>query len=474
MDFRQWVNSVEDIGQIKTVTGADLETEIGVLTSLFQKEMEGPALLFDEIPGYPPGYRIVTNTMTSIKRIALTLGFSHDLKGLELIAKIREQLTQLRPLPLSWDQQGPLTENVLQGNDIDLMKIPVPKLHDGDGGRYLGTGCIVIMKDPETGWVNVGTYRVMRSDARTCTIHIVTGRHGWMIRNKYWQAGKPCPVAIATGVDPLLYLLSGMEMPWDANEMELAGGWRGESLNVIPGPTTGLPIPANAEFAVEGFMTSGKMLPEGPFGEWRGYYSKPGGEEPSIDISCMMHRHAPILVTSAPCIPPSDTTYPRGFFRAALVWHQLSQAGVPGITGCWILPSGGDRSLLVVRMKQLHPGHSKQVGMMAAFAPAFNYGGVMVVLVDDHIDITNLEQLFWALATSFNPDRGIEVIDGTWGNPLFKGQSSTPAGFSSRVIINATIPWENKDKVPALINPDPKLIEQVKHKWSDLFEIGGR
>jgi 4-hydroxy-3-polyprenylbenzoate decarboxylase len=408
--------------------------------------------------------------MTSAGSLAFTLRLPLDLQGLSLVKAIKERWQQVRPLPFQQVATGPVADNVFRDKDVDLFSLPVPRLHELDGGRYLGTACVVIMRDPDSGWINIGTYRVMQSDARTCTIHIVKGRHGWNIRNKYWQKNMSCPVVIAIGGDPLLYLMSSMELPWNENEMEWAGGWRGEPLAVMPGPVTGLPVPADAEIAVEGFMPPGKVLPEGPFGEWRGFYSKPGIEEPVIDVAALMHRHHPIMVASVPGIPPSDTTYPRGIFRAALVWHQLEKADVPGITGCWIVPWGGDRPTLVVSLKQLYPGHSRQVGMMAACCPAFNYGGVIVMVVDSDIDISSLEQIFWALSTRFRPEQDIHMIPEVWGNPVFRGGSSFPLGLSSRVVFDATVPWENLAKMPPLVRPSEDLARRIRKKWQHILD----
>ena len=218
-------------------------------------------------------------------------------------------------------------------------------------------------------------------------------------------------------------------------------------------------------------MPPGKERSEGPFGEWRGFYSRPGAEEPVFEVASLMHRHNPILVASVPRVPPSDTTYPRGFLRAAMVWHQLEQAHVPGINGCWIVPWGGDRTMLTISLKQLYPGHAKQLGMMAASCPAFNYGGVIVVVLDSDIDITSPEQIFWSLSTRLRPDQGIHIIPGVWGNPVFKGHSSFPSGLSSRVVLDATIPWENLSSVPPLVRPSQKWAKHIKAKWPHLFHI---
>jgi len=473
VDLRAWIEEVKARGDLGEITGADADREIGVMADLLQERMEGQALLFREIPGYPPEHRILTNTMCSVRRLAYTLGLPSGLEGMPLVAAIKDGWDRVQPVHLNWVEKGPVQENFTQGDEVDLLTLPVPRLHELDGGRYLGTGCVVIMQDPESNWINVGTYRVMVSDARTCMIHIVEGRHGGYIRNKYWAKGEACPIVIASGGDPLLYLLASMELPWGENEMEWAGGWRGEAMTVVRGPKTGLPVPAAAEIALEGFLPPDKKRSEGPFGEWRGYYSAAGKEEPVVEVASLLHRDDPILLASVPRVPPNDTTYPRGFLRAALVWHQLTQAMVPGITGCWIMPWGGDRPFLTVSVQQLYPGHARQAGLMAANCPAFNYGGVVVVVMDSDIDITNHEQVFWALSTRLNPDKDFQVLPGTWGNPVFRGAGGETPGFSSRVVIDATIPWENRKKIPPLTKPSPEWAQRVRTKWPQFFARKG-
>jgi UbiD family decarboxylase len=469
VDLRAWIEAIKANHDLEEVTGAREDTEVGVLADLLQEHMEGPAVLFRGIPDFPSGYGILTNTMISIRRLSHTLRLPRGLERLSLVKAIKDRWDQAKPLPVRWVEEGPIKENYQEKADVNLFSLPIPKLHELDGGRYLGTGCVVIMKDPDSGWINVGTYRVMLSDAHTCAMHIVKFRHGWHIRNKYWAKGEPCPVVIATGGDLLLYLMASMELPWGENEMEWTGGWREKPMAVIRGPVTGLPIPADAEIAIEGFLPPNLVKPEGPFGEWRGYYSASGREEPGVEVASLLHRHDPILVASVPRIPPNDTTYPRGFLRAALVWHQLEQARVPGITGCWVIPWGGDRPFLTVSVTPLYPGHAKQVGMLAANCPAFNYGGVVVLVMESDIDITSPEQIFWCLSTRLNPERDLHVIPGVWGNPAFGGHAAQPQGVSSRVVIDATIPWEERKKVPPLTRPSHEWAQRVKSRWPHLF-----
>src|SRR6476646_9336594 len=184
-DLRNWMERVDAIGELSRVSGADAASEIGGLVDLSQERMGNPALLFDEIPGYPAGHRLVANVITSYPRLALTLGLPPEFGPKELVSAWRTQLKDREPRPAELVERGPVLEHVLRGGEIDATRFPAPVWHEGDGGRYIGTGCIVVMRDPDTGWVNSGTYRVQAHDDKTLGIYISPGKHGRMIREKY-------------------------------------------------------------------------------------------------------------------------------------------------------------------------------------------------------------------------------------------------------------------------------------------------
>jgi len=207
---------------------------------------------------------------------------------------------------------GPLLENTYQGKDIDLLKIPTPKWHELDGGHYMGTACMVIMKDPDTDWINYGAYRVQVHDRNVASVMTSKGKHGNLIMQRYRERKQPCPVAVVVGMHPALFAVAGLEMPYGANEYDLAGGLLGEAVEIIKGPKTGLPIPANAEIAFEGFIHPDDLIDEGPLGEWTGYYAGGSHKEPAIRVETFWHRNDPILLGAVPAVPPNDDTFYRG------------------------------------------------------------------------------------------------------------------------------------------------------------------
>ena len=168
-DLRVWLADMEAAGEIMHVRGADREREIGGIVDIYQRKIGNPALLFDHIPGYPKGYRILANILTSIRRINMTVGNPADATEIELVRYWRKYMKDAKTIPPVTVAHGALLENVKTGDDIDLFAIPVPRWHEHDGGYYIGTGDMVVMRDPDTGWINYGAYRVQAQARDTAT-----------------------------------------------------------------------------------------------------------------------------------------------------------------------------------------------------------------------------------------------------------------------------------------------------------------
>jgi UbiD family decarboxylase len=186
-------------------------------------ERFGPALLFDNIKGYAQGFRVSTNLMHHEIGQKLAFGFPEEMSKLECVANWKEKLSKFEPIAPVQVKDGPIKENVLKGEDIDIYKFPAPKWHTLDGGRYIGTGVITVTRDPDEGWVNFGTYRVMIQDKTTLAFYASPGKHATITREKYWAMGKPCPVAMCFRQDPLLFDLSTISLPWGISEYDMAG-----------------------------------------------------------------------------------------------------------------------------------------------------------------------------------------------------------------------------------------------------------
>ncbi|HEY1297955.1 MAG TPA: UbiD family decarboxylase [Chloroflexota bacterium] len=475
-DLREWIERIDAIGELTRVDGADTSTDIGGLTDMFQWDMGNPALLFDRIAGFPSGFRVLSNVLTSLKRVALSLDLPIDSTPTELVLAWRDKLEHMQPRPVQDVGSGPVLSNQLHDADVDVTRFPAPVWHAKDGGAYIGTGDIVIMRDPDTGWINAGTYRVQVHDERTLGLYISSGKHGRLIRDKYWQRGQACPVAVSVGHDPLLLLLGGLEVDYGTNEYDVAGGVRNAALEVVSGPRTGLPIPASAEIVFEGEIPPDELHEEGPFGEWAGYYASGRKPEPIINVQSVLYRDDPIVLGCIPGKPPNDNTFFRSPLRSALIWNELERAGVPGIVGVWSHEAGGGRLMNIVSIRQMYPGHAKQVGAAMASCHAGAYANRWVIVVDDDIDPTDTNEVLWALCTRTDVVDDVDVLRRCWSTGLdpmaYGGQSGV--FFNNRMIIDACRPFERLKTFPTLARADAQEAATLRTRWSELFGADGK
>ena len=451
-DLRKWIEEADKLGEIKRVQGLSWQQDIGLVSEMATHDDSAPCFVFEDVPGTIPGSRVLTNFFNG-KRKNMTLGFPVDLSRVELSEGFRVHYTSdMKRIPPKEVATGPVMANVMTGDTIDVTKFPAPQWHSKDGGRYIGTGCYNIMRDPDTGWINCGTYRVMIHDAKTLGFYISPGKHGRQIRDKYKARGERMPVVTVCGGDPMSFLMGCSEIPQGVNELEVVGGMRGSPVEVIKGPVTGLPIPANAEIVIEGFVDPGNERIEGPFGEWTGYYASDLRPEPVIDIQAIYYRDEPILLGCVPERPPDEICRYRAIVRSALLRDNIEKAGVPAVKAAWAHEIGNARLLLAVAITQRYPGHAKQAGHIATMCHVAAYCGRYTVVVDDDIDVSNLDEVMWALLTRSDPATSIEIIRGAWSTPLdprIEPERRAVGDYTnSRAVIDACRPWHWRDKFP--------------------------
>jgi UbiD family decarboxylase len=477
-DLREFIAAARAIGQVKEIHGAHWDLEIGALTEMFAYREIPPLLLFDRIPDHSPKLRVASNLINHPARSGLCVGMPPDVSKIETVRKWRELLKGVTPIPPRTVTDGPVLENRRTGDEIDMTLFPTPRWHELDGGRYIGTACCVITGDPDDGWVNMGIYRVQLHDRATLGLYVSPGHHARIIREKFWEKGKNCPVVVTFGQDPLLWLVAGQSIPYGVSELDYAGGLRQAPVDVIRGEKTGLPIPSTAEIAIEGEVPppSEQSHVEGPFGEWPGYYAHGARTEPVIRVQALYHRTDPILTGSPPLKPPMLTFgVPIG---AAAIWNYLEKADVPDVRGVWSFVGGsapgGGAPFLVVSVKQRYHGHAQQAGIAALGCRAGNYHGRFIVVVDEDIDPTDLGEVIWAISTRCDPKTAISVIDGCWSTPLDPAMhpDKRDAGefVNSRAILNACRPYSWKDRFPPVNSLSPELKKRMSEKWKKELE----
>jgi UbiD family decarboxylase len=474
-DLRDWLKTVDGMGQLKTVRGASADLEIGVISEI-NGQRRGPVLLFDEIPGFRNGFRILTGSIVNASRLALTLG-CHDIQSdHELVSALERQMHEFERNAANYDAlvipRGPVLQHCYRGQEINLLELPAPRWHEHDGGKYLGTGCIVITKDPDTGRVNFGSYRLMLHDQKTVTLHISPAHHGAINIKKYHERGQAAPVAVSLGHHPLYLVISGMGIPYPISEYNYLGAVMGKPASVIEGEVTGLPIPASSEIAFEGFCPADEYRDEGPFGEYTGYYASGRGKEPIIELQALYHRDDPINLGAAPNRPPHDYSYVLSLMKSVSVKESLVKDGIPDVKGVWYHEAAGVNFFVVVSIRQRYPGHARQAAYVAAQCQAAgNHLGRYVVVVDDDIDPANLDEVIWAIGTRSNPEKDFDIIRNAYASPLdpIYPKQADKVFFGARAIIDACRPYDWIRDFPKVAQASPDLKRKVLDKWQELL-----
>jgi 4-hydroxy-3-polyprenylbenzoate decarboxylase len=288
------------------VDGAHWDGEMGAINHMLTEKSRGnaPAILFDNVPGYPQGFRTLYGQLSSARRIALTLGLPLEYeRKVDVVQNYHARMQDLKPLPPRFVNDGPIFENVVEGDDVDVLKFPVPRHHELDTARFIGTADCVMTQDPDTGWFNLGAYRSQVYDGKTVGCQITEGKHGRIHRDKYFERGQPMKVVILCGQDPLLFMLSSSPLP-EVGEMDIAGGLRGEPSTWCVGPT-GFPIPADCRNRDRRRDGAGQVKPE--VRSANGWATTPRHAGAPCQREDDPHRNDPIL-TCAPQHKPVDET----------------------------------------------------------------------------------------------------------------------------------------------------------------------
>jgi 4-hydroxy-3-polyprenylbenzoate decarboxylase len=244
-------------------------------------------------------------------------------------------------------------------------------------------------------------------------------------------------------------------------------------MKVVRGKVTGIPIPANAELVLEGYVDPNKRRKEGPFGEWTGYYASDVRDEPVMEIKAIYHRDNPIILGCPPQRPPDEIARYRAITRSALLRQNIAKAGIPDVKAVWAHEVGGARMLLGVAITQRYPGHAKQAGHIAAMCHVGAYAGRYVVVVDDDIDVSNLEELMWAVVSRSDPATSIDIITNAWSTPLdprITPEQREQGDFTnSRAIIDACRPYEFRDVFPLVVGGSPELLARTRARWAEIL-----
>jgi len=466
-----WMQVVESIGELKRIKAqVDCDLEMGTITYMAGKTVGGPALLFENIKDHPGGRLLFNPFGSSLNRVAISIRETPTKDSLGLIRTLSEKMKK-RVAPVTVDAKAAeVNRNVVSGDKVDVTKFPAPKMWPLDGGSYIGTADSVITVNPEDGRVNLGTYRQMVQGPKQVGFYSSPGKDATLDKQRWWDRGEPAPVAAVYGLDPLLFLVSSTTFPKDVSEYEFAGGINGSPIEIFKSDVTGLPLPAHAELIIEGYAYPGRTAPEGPFGEFTGYYGRPGGATPYIDIKTIRHRDDPVITSALMSDGWSNECgLMWAMAKAAKVWTDLNAMGVPGIRGVWSPPEAAGWGMTVVSIKQQYAGHAAQVGALAAQCMGGAYFTKYVVVVDDDVDPTDLGEVVWAMVTRSRPSASIDIQRETWStylDPSLNPPEIRPWG--SKCVINACKEYKYIKTFSRRSLLKKEVYESVCARWNEL------
>jgi 4-hydroxy-3-polyprenylbenzoate decarboxylase len=284
---------------------------------------------------------------------------------------------------------------------------------------------------------------------------------------------KAMPVAIGIGMDPVLPLTFLAPMPAQTSEYDVAGGLRGEAIDLVKCQTLDLEVPASAEIVIEGEIPPDERRMEGPFGEWTGHYGGKPGPRPVIHVHCVTHRNDPIFRGTLEGKPVNEDHLCTSVALSALAHNFLEDTlGITGIRGVHYPAVSGGWGMAVVSMNQRYPAHSRTIahGLLGSKMGAFLKN---IILVDEDIDPFNLDEVWWALASRLQASRGMSILQR--GKGVFMDPSQIPElqGFGDTLIVEAVKPYEwqprpewGNNRFPPVAHPSQETMKAVEKRWN--------
>jgi UbiD family decarboxylase len=461
-DLREFLDRLEAANKLHRITKpVDKDWEIAAVSRVaFQSipEERRPALFFENVVGF------------EIPVVAGVLGASRSIYCLALECDVKEvhkkwSEAEQHPIEPQRVSKASAQEHIFADREVDLRRLPIPTWTVGqDPAPYITAGCVVTA-DPDSGIRNVGTYRVELKGQRELGLFINYLQGGREHVEKNNHRGRPTPVAIVLGTDPVIGLVSVTRVPQNLDELAVAGGLRGAPVKVAKCATVDLEVPATAEIVIEGFIRPKELESEGPFGEYTGYMG-PKSMSYKVDVSCVTHRSKPLFQAFISQMPPSESSCIRSVGRESALYKHLAQDLHLPVRDVHLMECSGAAAYLVISIRKTHPAQPR-VAMCAAwsFAPQF---GKMTVVVDDDIDIRDLSMVNWAISFRVQPDRDVFIMPGMPAVQLDPSQAPEDVvqqdptrRVSSKLGIDAT----RKHAFPAVAIPPQEHLERVRKEW---------
>lgn len=412
-DLRQFIKTLDRTGDVVHIKQeVDWDLEVGAIGRRAY-ELQGPAVLFENIKDYD-GFRMLGGSLGTFRRVAIAMGLDPETPVKELYAEYERRINQ--PIKPRIVDNGPCKQNKIVGDDVDLYSLPTPYIHDGDGGRYIGTWAFEVTQSLNTGWMNWGMYRFMIHNQR----HIVgwpryTSHLGMMLHGEYVPQKKLMPIALVLGGDPLYQMVATAPIPIKANEADYAGGLRQKAVELVKCETSDLLVPADSEIVIEGEAYPDRTAQEGPFAEYPGYRMEGAKNGMLWRVKAITYRNSPIFTTISLGIPPDDSSIAASLTAALAMKRRLKSHNLP-ITEVYVPPYGVTH-IAVVGVTSGGNAIAKQIkDVLTARRADVN----KIIVVDDDVDPFDFNQVIHAFATKCHPTRGIfcEDVEPPRGNPL--------------------------------------------------------
>ena len=420
--LRDYIAALDAIGEIQRIDATvSLDLEIGAVIRR-SYELRAPAPLFESI-AETPGFRVLgapagvsAQPGLYLSRVAVSLGLDPRTDGRAIVEAIAEARGRpgIKPRVVA---TGPCQEHVLTGDAVDLMSLPAPVLHDGDGGRYLNTYGTIVARSPDGRWTNWSIARIMVVDGKRMSGIVAPSQHIGRIHAMWKADGKDMPFALALGVDPAIPFVSGMPIPDWEDEADLVGGFLGEPIDVVKCHTNDLHVPASSEIVVEGRLSANDVVAEGPMGEYAGYqWRGVSSDKPVYYVEAITHRTNAILPVVVAGEPVEEDHTAWGIPNAAEVLYVLRREGLP-VTMVWPTLEAANHWLVVTVPKDWRQRAGlNSTGLCQRFGDVI-FGGkhgsgmVKVIVIEDDVDPTNTSEVVWAFATRCHPGTGEHVFD---------------------------------------------------------------
>jgi UbiD family decarboxylase len=429
-DLRSFLDALEARGDLCRIREpVDWEYEAVGLTRR-TSDIEGPALLFERVRD--SGFGCLSGLFAAKRRVAWALGV--DEAELDRVYQARE--AQLLAPTISSGSPA-CQEIVLTGDQIDVRTLPILRHYERDGGRYITAG-LQVAKDPQTGQRNVSIHRMLLLDRNHVTVFAPLGRHLRTIIERWHERGEPAAIATAIGTEPATQVASQSRVSYGVDELAVAGGLRGEPLELARCHSIDVEVPATTEIVIEGRTVPGELVVDGPFGEYPGTYSdaKPA---PVLEVTAITMRTAAIYQNTLTGMPMTENHWMMQPAAAAMAWREALKI-TPEVAAVNVTPGGATRHHVVIAIRKRHPSEARNLALALLAAPL---GAKLVTVVDDDIDVFDPLQVEWAVNTRMQADRDVIVIPNLYSPTL--DPSAPAARTSAKMGIDATAPLEGRE-----------------------------